>query len=135
MQPGKKMELNLQFGDRLAKVFNCTLSVEGNFVKVYESNPTRIELGMVKFHEKLVVETEGGSNDCLSSHLRIDLWEDISQAFGNVVRKLLGLHRDCVGEELSNLMDGKYARIDRYDWQTDDTKPAKIQRLVRGNFT
>ena len=58
MQPGKKMELNLQFGDRLAKVFNCTLSVEWNFVKVYESNPTRIELGMVKFHEKLVVETE-----------------------------------------------------------------------------
>ena len=42
---------------------------------------------------------------------------------------------EIAGEELSNLMDGKYANIDRYDWQTDDTKPAKIQRMVRGNFT
>ena len=60
MQPGKKMELNIQFCDRLAKIFNCIISVEWNYVKVYESSPTRIELGMAKFWEKLRVETEGG---------------------------------------------------------------------------
>ena len=37
------------------------------------------------------------------------------------------------GDELSALMDGKYARVIRADWQTDDTKLAKTQRMVRGN--
>ena len=131
MQPGKKMEINLQFCDRLAKIFDCIISVEWNFVKVYESSPTRIELGKANFNEKIRVETEGGSDDCRSSHLRLDLWEDISQAFGNVEQQYLG----CIevsGEDLSQLMDGKYARVINFDWQTDDTKPAKMQRMVRG---
>lgn len=134
MRPGKKYEIQVLSADRVSKVINCYVEVEWNFVKTWNSDPTRVELGKSRFNKTLKLETDGGATNVLNSSLRLDLWEDVSQAFGVVEQNYMGMVF-LDKEDLSQLMDGKYAKEMTFDWQTDDSKPAKIQRLVRGNVT
>jgi hypothetical protein len=134
MQPGKKYDIKLRFAERLSKVMRAYVEVEWNFVKIYSGfyTPIRVDLGKCIFEQSFRVETDGGADNVLGCSLRLDLWEDISQAFGNVEQNYLG-HIFLEGEELAELMDGKYAHEMSFDWQPDDAKPGKIQRLVRGS--
>ena len=133
-EDASKYEIQVLNANRVSKVINCYVEVEWNFVKIWNSDPTRVELGKSTFNKTLKVETDGGAMNVLNSSVRLDLWEDISQAFGVVEQNYMGMIF-LKGEELSELMDGKYAREMSFDWQTDDAKPGKIQRLVRGNVT
>ena len=133
MEPGKKVEIILRQVNRISKVYKCYAYVEWNYIRVYESEPERVELGVARFNKSLVLEADGGATHCQDSSLRIDLFEDISEALGSVEQNYLGLI-ELTGEALGELLDGKYAKIINFDFGVDKAKDPRIQRLVRGNF-
>ena len=134
MQPGKKIEIILKWGDRLAKVVKTYIDVEWNFVRVGCTPKCSVVLAQCTWDTAFQIETTAGSENCLTSDLRLDLWEDEDTAVGVMGQTYLG----CIqlsAEELSELCDGKYAKEVQYDWQLDPNKEGKLQRMVRGNVS
>ena len=134
MAPGKKIEIIIVRAERLAKVFQCYCDVEWNFIKAGATPMTKLGLGIARFTHAFSLETSPGSNDCLNSHLRLDLWEDPATAIGAQGQSYLGLV-EIKGEDLVALCDQPYAVEQTYDWQLDPQKEPRLQRMIRGNVT
>jgi len=129
--PGKKIEINVLWAERLAKVFKCYADIEWNFIKVGSTEITLVELGSSTFMSSFVLETTPGTDDCLTSNLRIDLWEDSATAVGAQGASYLGMI-EVKGEELCELCDDTYAQEKEFQWQLDPQKEGRVQRMVRG---
>jgi len=131
MAPGKKIEIVIEWAEKLAKVFKCYVDVEWNYITIGSTELTAVKIGSAEFYSSFRLETRPGSDDCLHSHLRLDLYEDPATAVGAQGATYLGMI-EISGEELSELCDDTYAQCREYEWQLDPQKEGRIQRMVRG---
>jgi len=131
MAPGKKVEIIIEWVEKIAKVFKCYAEVEWNYIQVGTTDLATVAVGGAEFYSAFQLETTAGSADCLHSHLRLDLFEDPATAVGAQGATYMGMI-EISGEELSELCDGTFAERKEFEWQLDPNKEGRLQRLVRG---
>lgn len=143
IRPGKQVEFFVSWGMSLAKVPAIIYTVDWNYTTVFVSGPIamgkkinhvgkEVSFFDMKTAGSVVVETEQGSTDCFTSHLRVDVYEYIktgelekTEYLGNYI---------LTETALSELMDQKYASTKIIDLQRDDLIPMDRQKMVRGTL-
>lgn len=132
-QPGKVLDFTFTYADRIAKLYKVWFSLDWNYVRSYTSTHERVVNMQCHFNQRIRLETSAGANNCLDSHLRIDLWESTEGSIGALDPAYLGMVV-VQGEELSALADRTFAQIKRFDLVLNPSLEPRKQRMIRGGI-